>query len=56
MATAVIMPRLGNSVENCLIATWKLQKGDSVAEGDIICEVETDKATMEVEAPASGTV
>lgn len=56
MATAVIMPRLGNSVESCLITHWKKQQGDTVAEGDIICEVETDKATMEVEAPASGTV
>ncbi|MCB0214324.1 MAG: 2-oxo acid dehydrogenase subunit E2, partial [Anaerolineae bacterium] len=56
MATAVIMPRQGNSVESCLIAAWKKTKGDTVAAGDIICEIETDKAMMEVEAPASGTL
>ncbi len=56
MATVVIMPRQGNSVESCLITAWKKEKGQAVAAGEIICEIETDKATMEVEAPASGTV
>lgn len=56
MATAVVMPRQGQTVESCLIAAWKKQVGDQVAEGEVLCEVETDKALMEVESPASGTV
>ncbi len=56
MATAVLMPRQGQSVETCLILEWKKQPGDVVAEGDILCEVETDKATFEVESPATGTL
>lgn len=56
MATAVVMPRQGNTVESCLIAAWKKEKGDTVTAGDILCEIETDKAMMEVEAPASGMV
>ena len=56
MATAVIMPRQGNTVESCLIAGWKKQAGDPIAEGEVLCEIETDKALMEVEAPVSGTV
>jgi len=56
MATAVIMPRQGQTVESCLIAGWKKQKGDQVSEGEVLCEVETDKALVEVESPASGTL
>lgn len=56
MATAVIMPRQGQSVESCIINEWKKQVGDSVAEGDILCDVETDKATLEVPSPVSGTL
>jgi pyruvate dehydrogenase E2 component (dihydrolipoamide acetyltransferase) len=54
MATAVIMPRQGQTVESCLISGWKKQAGDQVSEGEIICEIETDKALLEVESPASG--
>jgi pyruvate dehydrogenase E2 component (dihydrolipoamide acetyltransferase) len=56
MATAVVMPRFGNSVESSIIVSWKKQKGDTVAEGEALCEIETDKATMEVPSPASGTL
>ncbi len=56
MATEVLMPRQGNTVESCVILEWKKEEGNSISEGDIICEVETDKAAFEVEAPASGTV
>ncbi len=56
MATEVLMPRQGQSVESCLIVEWKKNEGDSVSEGDILCEVETDKATFEVEAPVSGVL
>ena len=56
MATEVLMPRQGQSVESCIIIEWKVNEGDVVSEGDALCEVETDKATFEVEATASGTV
>jgi pyruvate dehydrogenase E2 component (dihydrolipoamide acetyltransferase) len=56
MATPVIMPRQGQSVESCIIVSWKKHKGDAVKAGDILCEVETDKATFEVESPAEGTL
>lgn len=56
MATTVIMPRQGNSVESCLITAWKKHQGDQVAEGDVLCEAETDKALIEIESPTSGTL
>lgn len=56
MATEVLMPRQGQSVESCIIIEWKVNEGDTVSEGQPLCEVETDKATFEVEATASGTV
>ncbi len=54
MATAIIMPRQGNTVESCLLVEWKKDIGDTISKGDIICEVETDKAMFEVEASESG--
>lgn len=56
MATAVVMPRQGQTVESCIIAGWKKKVGDQVTEGEILCEVETDKALVEVESPSSGTL
>ncbi len=56
MATEVLMPRQGQSVESCIIIEWKVNEGDVVTEGQALCEVETDKATFEVEATASGTL
>ncbi len=56
MATVVVMPRQGNSVESCIIAGWKKKVGDPITEGEVLCDIETDKATMEVESPASGTL
>ena len=56
MATAVVMPKAGNSVESCIIVDWKKQVGDVVAVDDVLCEVETDKATMDVPSPAAGTL
>ena len=56
MATEILMPRQGQSVESCIIIEWKVNEGDVVAEGQALCEVETDKATFEVEATAAGTV
>lgn len=56
MATVVVMPQLGNSVESCLIVSWQVSVGDEIAENAIVCEVETDKASMEVPSSAAGTV
>ncbi|TRY20166.1 2-oxo acid dehydrogenase subunit E2 [Tessaracoccus rhinocerotis] len=56
MASIVVMPQLGNSVESCLIVSWAVSEGDSVAENTVLCEVETDKASMEVPSTAAGTV
>ena len=56
MATAVMMPKQGQSVESCIIVDWRKEPGDDVATGDVLCEVETDKAVLEVESPASGTL
>ena len=56
MATAVIMPRQGQSVESCIITKWNKKVGDSVAEGDILFSYETDKASFEEEAKISGTM
>ncbi len=56
MAEVIVMPQQGNSVEEVVLNTWRVKPGDSVATGDVICEVETDKTTMDVEATADGTV
>jgi pyruvate dehydrogenase E2 component (dihydrolipoamide acetyltransferase) len=56
MANPIVLPRLGNTVESCILVDWKIAVGDTVAEGDVIAEVETDKAIMEVESSAAGTV
>jgi len=56
MPTAIILPKQGNSVESCVINKWLKNIGDTVAEGEPICEVETDKASVEVLATAAGTV
>ena len=54
MATAIIMPRQGNTVESCILVEWKKRKGEKISKGEIICEVETDKAVFEVESPEDG--
>src|SRR4030042_2894372 len=56
MATPVIMPRQGQSVETCILAQWYKKKGDLVNKGEIILSYETDKAAFELEAPVSGTI
>jgi pyruvate dehydrogenase E2 component (dihydrolipoamide acetyltransferase) len=56
MATPVEVPKLGNTVEECLVSRWLKQKGDTVTEGEIIAEIETDKTTFEIAAPVSGTL
>lgn len=56
MAQAVIMPKLGNTVETAIILAWHVAVGDSVETGDLLCEVETDKATLEIESSAAGSL
>ncbi|MDA0906485.1 MAG: E3 binding domain-containing protein, partial [Verrucomicrobia bacterium] len=56
MATPVIMPRQGQSVESCILTEWKVNVGDQVAEGDVLAVIETDKASFDLESTASGTV
>ena len=56
MATEVLMPRQGQSVESCIINEWRVKEGDRVEAGQPLCDIETDKAAFEVESPASGTV
>ncbi len=54
MAEAIILPKLGNTVESAIILAWHVAVGDRVAPGDLLCEIETDKATLEIESTASG--
>ena len=56
MATIVVMPQLGNSVESCIIVEWMIAEGDSVAVDQTLASIETDKSTMEVPSTAEGTV
>ena len=56
MAIAVLMPKQGQSVESCFIIKWNKKVGDKVKAEELICEVETDKAVFEVEAPEAGTI
>ncbi len=56
MATAVLMPKQGQSVETCIITQWFKKKGDKVTAGDILFSYETDKAAFDLEAPADATL
>jgi pyruvate dehydrogenase E2 component (dihydrolipoamide acetyltransferase) len=56
MAVAVEMPKLGNTVEECLIARWIKQEGQAVSAGETVVEIETDKTSFEVAATVDGIV
>jgi len=56
MATPIIMPKFSMTQEEGIVAVWLVAEGDAVEKGDPIMEVETDKVTMEVEAPESGVL
>ena len=56
MAEIINMPRLSDTMEEGVVAKWLKQVGDSIAEGDILAEIETDKATMEFESFYEGTL
>ena len=54
MITEVILPKLGQTMEEGAIVDWAKEEGDPVARGDVLFTVESDKAVLEVEAPARG--
>lgn len=56
MAEVINMPRLSDTMEEGTVATWLKQVGDKIEEGDILAEIETDKATMEFESFNEGTL
>ncbi|MBI4584046.1 MAG: 2-oxo acid dehydrogenase subunit E2 [Planctomycetes bacterium] len=56
MPIEVRLPKLGLTMDEGTIISWKKKEGDEVREGEILYEVETDKVTMEVESPASGVL
>jgi 2-oxoisovalerate dehydrogenase E2 component (dihydrolipoyl transacylase) len=52
--TNIILPELGEGISKATIACWHVKKGDSVQEGQEVCEVVTDKASFVIEAPSAG--
>lgn len=56
MAIQVTMPRLSDTMERGTVVKWHVKEGDSVSPGDVLADIETDKATMELEAFDEGTV
>ena len=56
MTSEILMPALSPTMEEGTLAKWLVKEGDSVSAGDILAEIETDKATMEFEADDEGTV
>ncbi|MCP3969395.1 MAG: pyruvate dehydrogenase complex E1 component subunit beta [Rhodobacteraceae bacterium] len=56
MATEILMPALSPTMEEGTLAKWLVKEGDTVVSGDVIAEIETDKATMEFEAVDEGVV
>ena len=56
MSTKVVMEALSPTMEEGRLVEWKKQEGDTVAVGDVLAEVETDKAVMELVARSAGTL
>src|SRR5215510_12892760 len=56
MAVQILMPQLSPTMEEGRLAKWHVKEGDAVRSGDVVAEVETDKATMEVEAAEDGVI
>jgi pyruvate dehydrogenase E2 component (dihydrolipoamide acetyltransferase) len=55
-AIEVILPKVDMDMESGVIVTWRVSDGDRVREGDILFDMETGKAMMEVEAPGTGII
>lgn len=56
MTTKVVLPKWGMGIEEGTVTRWLKAEGDRVTQGEPIVEIETAKATQEVEAPTSGTL
>jgi pyruvate/2-oxoglutarate dehydrogenase complex dihydrolipoamide acyltransferase (E2) component len=56
MATAVKVPDMGTTVEEVTLLRWLKQEGDFVRRGEALCEIETDKAAVELESHAEGVL
>ncbi len=56
MATPIIMPRQGQSVESCIITAWNKKVGDTVEKGEVLFSYETDKSSFDELAPVSGKI
>ncbi|MEO0991196.1 MAG: biotin/lipoyl-containing protein, partial [Pseudomonadota bacterium] len=56
MSIEVRVPTLGESVTEATVATWFKKPGDTVTADEMLCELETDKVTVEVPSPAAGTL
>jgi pyruvate dehydrogenase E2 component (dihydrolipoamide acetyltransferase) len=56
MPTTIDVPQLGNTVEEYLVTRWFKRKGDAVAAGEVVAEIETDKTTFEITSPVDGQV
>lgn len=56
MASRVVMPKLTDTMEEGVVLKWKKREGDQVGTGDVLAEIETDKAVMDLEAFSSGTL
>ena len=54
MTTEILMPALSPTMEEGKLTRWLVREGDAISAGDIIAEIETDKAVMELEAPEDG--
>jgi pyruvate dehydrogenase E2 component (dihydrolipoamide acetyltransferase) len=56
MAVSVVMPALEMAQETGKLVSWKKREGEQVKKGEMLLEVETDKAVVEIEAPATGVI
>jgi len=56
MAVAIKLPDMGTNVQECKLLTWRVRDGDTVRRGDVLADIETDKAVAELESTAEGVV
>ena len=56
MATAINVPKLGVSMTEAVLSTWEATDGETVAPGQVICTIETDKVEQDIEAPVGGVL
>jgi len=56
MSQEILLPKFDQSMEEATISSWKVKIGDRIEKGQVVCEIETDKATVEVESNTSGAL